>query len=168
MRRMFHSASKYNQALCLDTHNKLISDIFIGSTGFFDDFPECIQFDNDSIRRSVGEKQYDSISEWDTSHVTDMKGLFSNNSKYFNANLNNWDVSNVTTMEDMFFEAERFNSPLNKWDVSRVTNMRGMFARGSFNSNIGNWDVSNVEQMQFMFMNNKKFAQNIRNWDVSG
>jgi len=167
MRRMFHSASKYNQPICIDPHNKLTSDMFIGSNGKFAKFPQCVPFDNDSIRRAVVKKQFDGISEWDTSRLTDMKGLFSNGNDYFNANLNDWDVSNVTTMEDMFFEAEYFNSPLNKWNVSKVTNMRGMFARGNFNGDIGGWDVSKVEQMQFMFMNNKKFAQNIKDWDVT-
>jgi len=167
MRRMFHSASKYNQAICVDPHNKLTSDMFIGSSGRFDEFPQCLRFDNVSIRKAVDEKLFDGISEWDTSRVTDMKGLFTNVNSYFNANLNEWDVSNVTTMEDIFFEAEHFNSPLDKWDVSKVTNMRGMFARGNFNNDIGIWDVSKVEQMQFMFMNNKKFVQDIRNWDVT-
>jgi len=167
MRRMFHSASKYNQAICVDPHNKLTSDMFIGSNGRFSTYPQCVPFDNNSIRKAVDEKQYDNISQWDTSRVTDMKGLFSTGNDYFNANLNDWDVSNVTSMEDMFFEAEHFNSPLNQWNVSIVTNMRGMFARGKFNNDIGGWDVSKVEQMQFMFMNNKKFAQDIKDWDVT-
>ena len=42
--------------------------------------------------------------------------------------ISNWDTSRVKNMEGLFDGAESFNQPLNKWNVSNVTNMRNMFA----------------------------------------
>ena len=41
----------------------------------------------------------------------------------FNQPLNNWDTSKVTNMRGMFYSARAFNQPLNNWDTSKVTNM---------------------------------------------
>ena len=41
------------------------------------------------------------ISNWDTSEITDMSGLFSYMID-FNENISGWDVSNVTNMSRMF------------------------------------------------------------------
>ena len=72
------------------------------------------------------------ISNWDTSNVTDMEGLFLYNND-FNQNISNWDTSSVTNMSTMF-EGTSFNQPLNSWDTSSVTNMRRMFTDAIFQS----------------------------------
>ena len=71
--------------------------------------------------------RYGNISLWDTSLITDMRELFSEQVG-FNDNINNWDVSSVTDMSRMFYKAELFNQPLNSWDVSSVTNMKWMLS----------------------------------------
>ena len=119
-------------------------------------------FTNSTLRRAVlhylagGEwkrrivDKYGEISNWDTSRVTNMRGMFEH-AESFNQPLN-WNVSNVTSMWRMFHQAKSFNQPLNKWNVSNVTNMRDMFAYCSFNQPLNNWDVSTVECFaQFCF-----------------
>ena len=64
------------------------------------------------------------ISNWNTSNVTSMLGMF-NNARTFNQELN-FDTSNVTSMISMFSYARSFNQPLN-FDTSSITNMEYMF-----------------------------------------
>ena len=51
---------------------------------------------------------YGDISTWDTSRVTTMAGLFSEQTTC-NPNVKSWDVSNVTDFSGMFFKAGAFN-----------------------------------------------------------
>ncbi len=111
------------------------------------------------------------IGGWDTSNVTNMSFMFSEN-RFFNQDISAWDVSNVTTMQGMFWEALRFNRAIGAWDVSSVTNMAWMFEGSdggnetSFNQDIGTWDVSSVTDMSSMFRWTR-FNQDISRWDVS-
>jgi len=127
------------------------------------------------------------MSQWDTSHVTDMRYAFQNSSynrdisswdtssvetmKYsfsgskFNKPIENWDVSNVTNMEGMFYKSY-FNQPLNNWNMSNVTNILGMFASSQFNQPLNNWDVSSVTLISVIFANSQ-FNSDIDGWDLS-
>jgi surface protein len=117
-----------------------------------------------------------SINNWNTSNVTDMRGLFWECIN-FNQPLNNWDVSKVTRTSSMFAQARAFNQPLDNWDLGNVTNMSRMFfnivSQGTmnFNQNIGMWNVSNVTNMSQMFSGAQNFnngvSSDINNWDVS-
>ncbi len=107
------------------------------------------------------------ISLWDTSNVTNMRGMFWDATS-FNQELDNWDVSNVTNMQGMFAYTEAFNQPLNSWDVSNVTNMQGMFSyTKTFNQALDNWDTSKVRNMSLMFQSTQAFNQPLNNWDLS-
>jgi surface protein len=123
------------------------------------------------------------IGSWNTERVTDMIGMFLNNTafnqnistKTINVGLPNqymaWNVSNVTSMNGMFQNANQFNQPLN-WDTSSVTQMRDMFnTASSFNQNIGAWDVSKVTNFSNMFLNATAFnnggSDDIDNWTFS-
>ena len=113
------------------------------------------------------EKKYGHISNWDTSEVTSMKGMFWD-AEAFNQDIGSWDVSNVTNMENMFFNAEAFNQDISSWNVSNVTSMAGMFLEAkAFNQDIGSWDVSNVTNILGMFQRAEAFNQDIGSWDVS-
>ena len=110
---------------------------------------------------------YVSISDWDTSLITDMSDLFTNEST-FNDDISNWDVSSVTDMTRMFEGATSFNNNISNWDVSSVTNTDAMFNEASsFNGNISTWNVSSVTDMVRMFEGATSFNNDIGNWDVS-
>jgi len=107
------------------------------------------------------------IGNWDTSHVTDMSGMFYGTDA-FNQDIGNWNVSSVTNMHEMFAWASVFNQDIGNWNVSKVTNMSSMFERAyAFNQDIGGWDVSSVTNMSKMFWNATAFNQDIGNWNVS-
>ena len=91
----------------------------------------------DPETRAAAVITYGHISDWDTSHVTDMAGLFNgwihnrdkgdSNMILFNDDISRWDTSNVTTMYRMFNNARVFNGDLSRWDTSKVINMESMF-----------------------------------------
>jgi len=141
--------------------------------------------------RAQAEVQYGSISDWETSRVTDMKGLFLHkrhfnddisawnvqnvitmnsmfaDARSFNGDISEWDVRNVTDMSGMFTDAISFAGDISAWDVRNVTNMRGMFNEATlFNSDISAWDVRNVTNMNLMFLHAKSFKGDISAWDV--
>jgi uncharacterized repeat protein (TIGR02543 family) len=116
-----------------------------------------------------------------TSGITDMSGLFFNEST-FNEDISHWDVSSAENMQAMFANAESFNQDIGAWDVSRVENMQSMFTNAeSFDQDIGDWDVSSVTDMGSsalyiepvyyilggMFRGADSFNQDISAWDVS-
>ncbi|WP_286033062.1 BspA family leucine-rich repeat surface protein [Brachyspira pilosicoli] len=136
-------------------------------------------------------KDFEGIEEWDTSNVTNMKGMFNyakafnqdisnwNVSKVedmgymfsicvnFNQSLNDWDVSKVKTMEGMFRSAFKFNQPLDKWNTSKVENMHEMFNEAlKFNQPLNSWNVSNVKTMECMFRGTESFNQPLDKWDT--
>ena len=138
--------------------------------------PVGFPFDNNTIKHAVEKwmkdrekaiEEYGYISDWNTSAVTDMRGLFAGYDD-FNDNINNWDVSDVTSMERMFFNASTFNQPLSRWNVSKVTNMKSMFdGARSFNQPLAAWDVSNVTTMESMFRNASAFNQPLATLNIT-
>jgi surface protein len=132
------------------------------------------------------------IGSWNTQRVTNMSGMFFNNTafdqnintKTINAGLPNeyiaWDTSSVTTMAGMFRRATAFNQNIGNWDTSILLGMNNMFAESSFNQDISTktinaglpneyiaWDVSNVQAMNDVFRSNSAFDKDISNWDTS-
>ena len=112
------------------------------------------------------------ISNWDTSNVTNMEGIFYG-ADAFNQDISQktvtgdgasytaWDTSSVTTMRNMFSGADAFNQPIGSWDVSSVTDMYGLFySANSFNQNLSNWNTINVTNMGYMFAANLVFNNN--------
>ncbi len=80
-----------------------------------------------------------SISNWDTSAATTMKGMFYS-CNFFNQPIN-FNTSNVISMSQMFAFCRAFNQPLN-FDTSNVTEMSRMFySCNSFNQNLSSWIV---------------------------
>jgi hypothetical protein len=104
-----------------------------------------------------------SISDWDVSGVTNMRGLFENVS--ITESLNEWDVSHVEDMSYMF-HGSNYNKPLDKWDVSSALTMEHMFANSRFNQPINNWDTSSVFTIANMF-DSSNYNQPLNGWNVS-
>ena len=119
------------------------------------------------------------IANWDTSHVTNMHGLFSGAGSLTDAlALRNWDTSNVTDMERMFSNATSLMFiDVTNWNTSKVTSMASMFQVGeNLKGNgqlieilgLGNLDVSNVTDMTCMFYGAGQMqSYDIAGWDVS-
>ena len=99
------------------------------------------------------------IDQWNTSEVTNMKGMFLRASS-FNQPIT-MDTSKVTDMSHMFSGASKFNQPLTI-DTSQVTDMRSMFRNAkSFNQPI-TMDTSQVTTMENMFRDATSFDSPIK------
>lgn len=119
-------------------------------------------------RKEYALLRYGDIRDWNTTHVTQMNGLFAREYSDFNEPITQWDVSNVVDMSTMFFGATLFNQSLESWDVSNVTKMAAMFhSASSFNQPLDKWNVGHVTNMMYMFSEAKAFNQALDTWDVS-
>ena len=69
--------------------------------------------------KRMAEMEAGDISEWDTSEVTDMSGLFQGvpGVRDFNDYIGAWDVSKVTDMHEMFHGASAFNRYIGTWKL---------------------------------------------------
>ena len=102
---------------------------------------------------AAAKQQYGPIASWDTSEITDMRGLFEDRAN-FNDDISRWDVSSVMYMNAMLWGATSFNGDLSQWDVSKVTSMNHML-RGatSFTHQLGGaWSTSTAYKHR-MFRN---------------
>lgn len=106
------------------------------------------------------------VSNWDTSKVTDMEGMFLLASA--NPDVSKWNTSNVTNMKGMFDRAGNADPDVSKWDTSKVTDMEDMFS-GVVNGNpdVSNWDTSSVTDMQSMFFRTEKANPDVSKWNIS-
>merc|ERR1740117_2709979 len=113
--------------------------------------------------------EYDNISCWNTTGITDMNGAFNIYYVDFNAPLECWNVGQVTTMRSMFytFSYQTFNQPIDSWDVSQVKDMSSMFKKSYFNQPIDSGNVSQVLDMRGMFYRAEYFNQPLDTWNVS-
>ncbi|HGH7869561.1 TPA: BspA family leucine-rich repeat surface protein [Streptococcus agalactiae] len=101
------------------------------------------------------------FSGFDTSNVTNMRGMFRDNHAVESLDLSGFDTSSVTDMSFMFHNMTRIQSlDVRSFDTSRVVNMEYMFkGLGSvldkFKSlDLSSFDTSNVTNMKGMFDNN--------------
>jgi len=119
------------------------------------------------------------ISEWDTSKVINMKGMFQG-AKII-PDISKFDTSNVKDMSYMFKGAYGNIPDISNWNTSNVINMKGMFEKFDpsngrdmscmFNGNIpdiSNWNTSNVKDMSCMFKNrDNEYLPDISKWNTS-
>ncbi len=94
------------------------------------------------------------ISEWNVSNVTNMYGLFWNNSK-FNGDISKWNISKVENMKNMFGDSNFNNNSICNWNVSKVKNMALMFASCEFNYDISHWKINPNCDTNYMFNGSK-------------
>ena len=66
------------------------------------------------------------ITQWNTSHITDMSYMFQNYPGEI-PDISNWDTSNVTNMERMFKNYKGKLPDMSRWNTEKVTNMSYMF-----------------------------------------
>ncbi len=114
--------------------------------------------------------KYGHISRWNTKYVTNMRALFLFKDK-FNEDISNWNTSNVEDMSGMFngygFRSHAFNQDISRWDVSKVRDMQLMFNHANnFNCDLSYWNVQNVRSMRYMFDGATNFSGNLSNWKL--
>ncbi len=87
------------------------------------------------------------LSQWNTSEVINMEGLFDDSKNLVNIDLTNWDVSNVTNMSGMFDDCSNLKQiDFRGKNTSKVNKIDGMF-----------YKCSSLENVYF---NNCEFAEN--------
>ena len=111
------------------------------------------------------------LSNFDTSKVTNMGGMFAGMSSLTTLNLFNFDTSKVTYMGGMFDGMHSLTTlNLSNFDTSKVTYMGTMF-RGMSNLatlNLSNFDTSKVTDMDEMFRGMSNLTTlNLSNFDTS-
>jgi hypothetical protein len=75
------------------------------------------------------------ISEWDTSQVTEMMGMFSV-AILFDQDISKWSTGRVEKFENMFDGAAAFNADVSKWNLDAATSMVNMFQGSAFDRTI--------------------------------
>ena len=111
------------------------------------------------------------LSNFDTSQVTDMSGMFTKMSNLTTLDLSNFDTSKVTNMSYMFSYAYHLTTlDLSSFDTSKVTDMSQMFnATVSLTSlDVSNFDTSQVTDMHHMFQGTHNLTTlNVSNFNTS-
>ena len=133
---------------------------------------DCLGEDYTGVRCPTTAASYGHMADWNTSLVTNMRGLFNRGpwgplARTFNVDLSGWDTSQVTNMAEMFRYAEYFDADLSAWDTSQVRDMRSMFEHAyAFNASISQWDTSQVVDMQMMFLAATDFNSDLSGWNT--
>ena len=111
------------------------------------------------------------LSNFDTSNVTDMNGIFSGMSNLTTISLSNFDTSKVTNMGSMFYGMRSLTSlNLSNFDTSQVTDMRDMFfiVLNLTSLDLSNFNTSKVTDMRSMFSGMSSLTSlNLSNFDTS-
>ena len=111
-------------------------------------------FSRNSNENKIGNIKDLDISNFDTSKVTQMSGMFSGMSSLTSLDLSNFDTSAATSMRVMFSDMSSLTSlDLSSFNTSNVTDMEGMFYNVSSltSLDLSNLDTSKVEDMVGMF-----------------
>ena len=81
----------------------------------------------------------------------------------FQQDIGRWNTSKVTNMKGMFMGCPRFNQSIRCWNMSNVKDISYMFVYDNlFNQNLDNWNLSKVTEHECMFR-----YENGHNGDIS-
>ena len=104
---------------------------------------------------------------FDTSRVTNMRGMFMRCEKLAGVNVDGFDTKNVTDMAGMFSDCSSLQElNVSRFHTQKVTNMSSMFSgcSGLEELDVSGFHTENVTDMKYMFSGCKK----LRTLDVSG
>ena len=111
------------------------------------------------------------LSSFDTSKVTNMRGMFYHLSNLTTLDLSNFDTSKVTNMYTMFNGMSNLTTlNLSSFDTSKVTNMSNMFSATPklTTLDLSNFNTSNVTDMSHMFHDMSSLTSlNLSSFDTS-
>ena len=107
---------------------------------------------NESITVLKNAGIFDNLEKWDVSEVTNMEGLFQNQTFEQTNEYNGKQVvdNNIANFNDIKYKNMNFID-LSGWNVSNVTDMSGTFLNFGNNIVFENWDITNVTTMENMF-----------------
>jgi len=114
------------------------------------------------------------LASWDTSNVTNMSEMFSNQAQsdsrtygFNHPSIQYWNTSKVQNFSGMFGKNYAFKQDvLNGWDTSSATNMSSMFYEYDFDLTLTNWNTSNVVNMENMFRISYQ-TKDVSMWNVT-
>ena len=95
-------------------------------SNFFDAIDTCLRKSEQGLHAADGRciaSEYGSMSEWNTSLVTNMEGAF-RDMVTFNADISGWDTSGVTNMAHMFYNARQFSQNITSWEGSAASSLQ--------------------------------------------
>ena len=140
-------------------------------------FPETKEELKDIIKQLLEERKDQDIidlNDIDTSEITDMSELFSNNYTIYKIDISKWDVSNVKDMYGIFYKCKNIDyiGDISSWNVSNVEDMSYMFYNCYNLESIGDissWKISEVKYMEDMFRHckNLKSVGDLSSWNIS-
>ena len=111
------------------------------------------------------------LGKVDTSHVTNMSGLFSGCSKFVSMDLRGLNTSSVENMLGMFENCARLASlDVSDWDTSHVKDMSRMFngCEALASLDVSRWDTANVTSMHYLFIGCEALASlDVSRWDTA-
>ena len=148
-------------------------------TAYYYTEPEKVYLNSDSSKMFLsrfGEQKIENILELDlsnfnTSHVTNMNDMFVNMHNLTSLDLSNFDTSQVTNMAYMFNGMYNLtNLELSNFDTSKVAYMGYMFSGMSklTSLNLSSFDTSKVTDMRAMFNNMSNLTSlNLFNFNTS-
>lgn len=172
----------------LNAHNAKQDDMFKDSALV----PKGFDFNDTGLRHYLNNHKNDSsidVSDFRTSHVTDMSGLFQNIDRS-SLDLSDWNTGNVEKMGWMFANTRTdiTSAPLKEikglenWDVRNVQDFSHMFHSGGVPVEIGpfvptgsltkldlsNWKTSSGTDMQSMFWGQQNLTSvgKFTNWKL--
>lgn len=118
----------------------------------------------------INVKEFSNISNWNTSKVTLMGGMFNGCNKLTVLDVSNWNTSNVTNMNSMFNGCNNLTTlDVSNFDTEKVTNMNYVFfsCNNLTTLNLSNWNTSKVTTMYAMFYDcNKLTTLDISNFNM--
>lgn len=110
------------------------------------------------------------LSNWDTSSVTSMSSMFSQNTFTDIDFVKNWNVSAVENFSSMFASCSKLVScDLSGWKTSSAKNLSKMFSTNSnlADADIWGFDTSNVTNISDMLTGTSKITSyDLSNWDM--
>jgi hypothetical protein len=139
-----------------------------------------IRFDNESIRHAVLDWEQDNgsilsyykwgnISEWNTTGVTNMAGLFDGfgfRSDFDLVDLSQWDTGNVVSMAETFRRSRGNPKGVAAWDVGSVINFHGMFQESEIDADMSGWNTASAEDVSAMFAYAETFNSDLSKWST--
>lgn len=108
------------------------------------------------------------VSKWNVSNVASFHSTFAF-CKDFDCDLSQWETTSVNSMIGMFWSCVHFlGKGLEKWDMSNVSQLNGMFYKCESlkGDTLVNWKFESLENTRLMFNNCIKLNVDLSKWNV--